>query len=190
MQKILLLSSLLTITACSQSVTDYAEQKPVLTLNNFFQGELTAWGLIQDWQGKQSQRFTAQLCGHWQGNQGDLYELFQFSDGRIDSRHWRLVQAADGKVTGTAGDVIGQATGQLAGNSLYWQYTLRIPYNDDTIDVAVKDWMYLIDNKNVINRSKLKKYGISVAELTLFIQQQDINADCSAIKQQIAAQSK
>lgn len=190
MNKVLILCCTLTLAACSQSVTDYSREQPVLKLDKFFQGELTAWGVMHDWKGKQTQRFTAQLCGSWQGNFGDLYEVFQFSDGRTDTRHWHLTQDNDGSVTGTAGDVVGVAKGQLAGNSLFWQYTLRVPYKGDTLDVDVKDWMYLIDSENVINRSKLKRFGIKVGELTLAIQQQDITADCSAIKQQIAAQSE
>jgi hypothetical protein len=63
---------------------------------------------------------------------------------------------------------------------------LRIPYDGDTLDVTVKDWLHLVDEKNVINRTTLHKFGFKVAELTLSIQQLDANADCSALKQQVA----
>lgn len=191
MSKITLLLGLavLGVMGCSQSVTDYRQQTPELRLDQFFKGSLTAWGVMHDWQGKQSLRFTAQLCGSWQGQKGDLYEVFSYSDGRVDSRHWQLEQRTDGSINGTAADVVGTATGQLAGNTLFWEYTLRIPYDGDTLDVSVKDWLYLIDKKNVLNRSTLHKYGITVGELTLSIQQQDLGADCAAIRQQIAAMS-
>lgn len=177
----------LMLSGCSQSVTEYSNETPTLSLNKFFKGESLAWGVLHDWQGKQSVRFTAQLCGEWQGNEGNLYELFHFSDGRVEQRHWQLTQAADGKVTGTAGDVVGRADGQLAGNTLYWQYTLRIPYNGDTTDVVVKDWLYLVDEQNLINRSTLHKFGLTVGEITLSIQQQNENADCAALQEKIAA---
>jgi hypothetical protein len=173
------------ISGCSQSVTEYSSETPVFELNQFFRGESRAWGVMHNWQGKQSVRFTAELCGSWQGNQGNLYELFYFSDGRIEQRHWQLQQAADGRISGTAGDVIGQASGRQAGNTLYWEYTLRVPYDGDTLDVRVKDWLYLVDKQNVINRSTLHKYGLTVAELTLSIQQQNKNADCAALKEKI-----
>lgn len=185
-QKYLYTTMLLALlTGCSQSVSDYNNETPVLKLSEFFQGESKAWGVLHDWQGKQSVRFSAELCGSWQENNGNLYELFHFSDGRVEQRHWQLQQAADGTVTGTAGDVVGKATGQLAGNALYWQYTLRIPYNGDTLDVKVKDWMYLIDNENLINRSTLHKFGLNVGELTLSIQRQNKNADCAALQEKI-----
>ena len=180
----LVIASLLS--GCSQSVSDYRNETPILKLNEFFQGESRAWGLLHDWQGKQGVRFTAELCGQWQNNQGDLYELFHFSDGRVEQRHWQLTQAANGSISGTAGDVVGLAEGQLAGNALYWQYTLRIPYDGDTTDVVVKDWLYLVDEQNLINRSTLHKFGLTVGEITLFIQQQNKNADCAALREKIA----
>lgn len=184
-KKYSLIALLFTLTACSQSVTEYQGETPELTLKQFFHGTAKAWGVLQDWQGKQSVRFNAELCGEWQGDDGNLYELFYFSDGRIEQRHWQLKQHADGRVSGTAADVVGPARGQLSGNALYWEYTLRIPYDGDTLDVKVKDWMYLIDNENLINRSTLHKFGLQVAELTLSIQQQNKNADCAALKDKI-----
>ena len=180
----LVIASLLS--GCSQSVSDYRNETPTLKLNEFFQGESRAWGLLHDWQGKQSVRFTAELCGQWQNNQGDLYELFHFSDGRVEQRHWQLTQTANGSISGTAGDVVGLAEGQLAGNALYWQYTLRIPYDGDTTDVVVKDWLYLVEEQNLINRSTLHKFGLTVGEITLSIQQQNKNADCAALRDKIA----
>jgi hypothetical protein len=188
MQKFSLLAIAALLSGCSQSVSEYSNETPQLKLDQFFQGESRAWGVLHDWQGKQSVRFTAELCGSWQGNNGNLYELFYFSDGRVEQRHWQLQQNADGSVSGSAGDVVGQATGQLAGNSLYWEYTLRIPYDGDTLDVKVKDWLYLIDNENLLNRTTLHKFGVTVGELTLSIQQQNKNADCAALREKIRQQ--
>ncbi len=187
MRKIILAATLVTgaLTGCSQSVSDYSNETPKLSLNQFFQGQSRAWGVLHNWQGKQTVRFTAELCGDWQGDSGHLYELFQFSDGRIEQRHWQLQQTAEGKISGSAADVVGQATGQLAGNTLYWEYTLRIAMEGDTTDVVVKDWLYLVDNENLINRSTLHKFGLTVGELTLSIQQQNKNADCAALQQKI-----
>lgn len=178
-------ASTIAVAGCSQSVSEYSNETPVLKLDQFFKGESLAWGVLHNWQGKQSVRFSAELCGSWQGNTGNLYELFYFSDGRTEQRHWQLQQNVDGSVSGTAGDVIGSAAGQLAGNALYWEYTLRVPYDGDTLDVKVKDWLYLVDEQNLINRSTLHKFGLTVGELTLAIQQQNKNADCAALQQKI-----
>ena len=185
MGKLSILLAALLVGGCSQSVSEYSNETPLLKLDQFFQGQSRAWGVLHDWQGKQSVRFTAELCGSWQGNTGNLYELFYFSDGRIEQRHWQLQQNADGSIVGRAGDVVGLATGQLAGNTLYWEYTLRIPYDGDSLDVTVKDWLYLIDSENLLNRSTLHKFGLTVGELTLSIQQQDVSADCAPLQQKI-----
>ncbi len=182
----LLITGLATVTGCSQSINDYKQLTPALSLDRFFLGSGRAYGVMHDWRGKQSVRFVADLCGEWQQGQGDLYEVFYFSDGRVEQRHWQLSQSEAGMVSGTAGDVVGEASGQLAGNSLYWQYVLRIPYDGDTLDVTVKDWLHLVDDKNLINRTTLHKFGFKVAELTLSIQQLDPKADCTDLKQQVA----
>ncbi|MBV2130110.1 DUF3833 domain-containing protein [Rheinheimera sp. SM2107] len=185
-QKAAMAASIVLLAGCSQSISDYTAMTPEFKLDRFFVGSGKAYGVMHNWRGQQGVRFVADLCGEWRQGQGDLYEVFYFSDGRVEQRHWQLTQNADGKVTGTAGDVIGDATGQLAGNSLYWQYVLRIPYDGDTLDVTVKDWLHLVDEKNLINRTTLHKFGFKVAELTLSIQQLDANADCAALKQQVA----
>ncbi|GHG76269.1 lipoprotein [Alishewanella longhuensis] len=184
--RILGLAILGLVAGCSQSVQDYKAETPVLSLKEFFAGSGKAYGVLQDWRGRQTLRFTADLCGEWSGDKGNLYEVFYFSDGRIEQRHWRLQQFADGKITGTADDVVGNAQGQLAGNALYWQYVLRIPYDGSTLDVTVKDWLYLVDKQNLINRTSMHKFGIKVADLTLSIQQLEPQANCEALKMQVA----
>lgn len=174
------------LAGCSQSVQDYQAETPTLSLKQFFQGTGRAYGVLQDWRGRQTLRFTADLCGEWQGDQGDLYEVFYFSDGRVEQRHWRLKQLENGRVTGTADDVVGTAQGQLSGNALYWQYVLRIPYDGATLDVTVKDWLYLVDHQNLINRTSMHKFGLKVADLTLSIQQVAANGDCGPLKQKVA----
>lgn len=184
--RIISLAMLGLLAGCSQSVHEYQAETPVLSLKEFFAGSAKAYGVLQDWRGRQTLRFTADLCGEWAGDKGDLYEVFYFSDGRVEQRHWRLQQGSDGRVSGTADDVVGNALGQLAGNALYWQYVLRIPYDGSTLDVTVKDWLYLVDKQNLINRTSMHKFGIKVADLTLSIQQLDPQADCSVLKAKVA----
>lgn len=171
---------------CSHQVQDYQQQTPTFHLPDYFSGSLNAYGVVKNWQGKQSVRFEAQLCGQWQGNEGTLFELFHFSDGRVEQRIWQLAVDKEGKVTGSAADVTGQATGQQAGNTLYWEYVLQIPDGDGVIEVKVEDWLYLVTPKQLMNQSTLYKFGLPVGEIILSIQQQDSKASCSALEQQLA----
>ncbi len=169
----------LLLSACSQSLDDYQQVQPKLSLPDFFRGSSQAFGVLQNWRGQQTLHFSAELCGQWQGERGDLYEIFQYSDGRTDKRHWQLQVDSSGQVSGSAEDVVGPASGRVAGNTLYWEYVLRIPQADGSIDVQVKDWLYLVTPQQLVNRSTLHKFGLTVAELTLSIQQQDASASCS-----------
>jgi hypothetical protein len=179
MKLVALPAIVLLLTGCSQSLDDYQQIQPALTLPGFFSGTGQAYGVLQNWRGQQTLHFSAELCGQWQGNRGDLYEIFLYSDGRTDKRHWQLQVAADGNITGSAEDVVGPATGRIAGNTLYWEYVLRIPQADGSIDVQVKDWLYLVTPQQLVNRSTLHKFGLTVGELTLSIQQQDPKASCT-----------
>jgi hypothetical protein len=63
--------------------------------------------------------------------------------------------------------VVGTATGQAAGNALQWRYTLRLAVDGKTYDVQFDDWMYLIDERVMINRAVMSKFGIRLGEVTL-----------------------
>ena len=147
--------------------TDYAQETPVLDLSRYFNGRLQAHGMFQDRFGKVVKRFTVAVDGKWTGNQGVLDEQFSYSDGSTDSRVWHLTQHPDGRVTGTAADVVGEAVGQMAGNSFHWQYTLRQPIGDSVYEVQMDDWMVMVDERVVLNRTRMRKLGIHLGDVTL-----------------------
>ncbi len=159
------------ITACGQApIQSYTNSKPTLNLREFFNGNLVVYGILQDRKGKVTRKFSANIAAHWEGNTGYLNEVFLFDDGTEDTRNWVLQADAQGKVTGTAGDVIGIAKGQLNGATLHWRYTLAIPYKNSTVNVTIDDWLYLITKNRLLNKSVLKKWGFRVGELTLIIE--------------------
>ena len=153
---------------CSANLDDYKTVKPELDLSEFFNGHLEAYGIVQDFKGKVSRRFKADILGQWQGDEGVLDELFYFADGEEQHRCWRLQQSGK-HYTGTAADVIGQAKGEVAGNALNWKYTLAIPVADKVWEIKLDDWMFLVDENNLINRATMYKFGIAVGEITLYI---------------------
>lgn len=176
----LLAAAAVLLTGCSQSVNQLSLPQPALELQQFFRGSAVATGVMHNWRGRQALHFTAELCGQWQGQRGDLYEIFHFSDGRTDKRHWRLQVLADGQVRGQADDVIGDAVGAVHGNAMLWQYQLLIPQADGEIAVTVSDELYLITPTELLNRASLTKFGLEVGQLMLSIRQLDAQADCSA----------
>ncbi|MDY6982919.1 MAG: DUF3833 domain-containing protein [Pseudomonadota bacterium] len=170
MTKILLLAATLLLGACGATGIDqYTGTQPTLDLREFFDGELIAYGMLQDRRGRMTRRFTATLQGSWQGDTGTLVEHFVFDDGEEQDRTWTLQHLGGGRYTGTAGDVIGTANGSTGGSVFRWNYQLDVPWRDGSIAVTLDDWLYLVDERHLLNRTAMTKFGFRVGELTLVI---------------------
>ena len=156
------------LTGCAgPQIQDYAQAKPVLELDQYFNGRITAHGIFQKRNGQVAQRFTVRMDCAWQGNQGVLDEHFIYADGSTQRRIWRLVKHANGRYTGRADDVIGEAQGQTSGNAFRWNYTLRLPVDGSEYEVQFDDWMFLIDERVMLNRATMSKFGIRLGEVLL-----------------------
>lgn len=161
-------STLALLMGCSSTqVQDYNNEKPTLVLEDYLNGNLVAHGFFQDRSGKVVKRFKVLMKATWNGNTGTLDEDFQYSDGTKSKRIWTLKKHPDGKYTGTAGDVIGEATGEAAGNAFRWKYTLDLPVENTTYHVQFDDWMYLMNDGIMLNKSKMSKFGFDLGEVTL-----------------------
>jgi hypothetical protein len=68
--------------------------------------------------------------------------------------------------------VVGVAEGQVAGNTLNWRYRLNLPVDDSTYEMSMDDWMYLMDEDTLINRTSMSKFGVEVGQVTLFFRRQ------------------
>ena len=102
----------------------------------------------------------------WSGNQGTLDEHFEYTDGTRQQRDLDVVKDGD-RYSATAGDVVGAAQGQAAGNALNWNYVLALPVDDKVLNVDMDDWMFLIDERTMLNRTTMSKLGFKVGEVTL-----------------------
>ena len=160
-------TTLLAGCASAPTPADYAAEKPVLDLKHYFNGELLAHGLFTDRAGKVARRFTVRMTGTWNGAQGTLDERFTYSDGKTERRVWTLTDEGGGRCSGRAGDVVGVAQGQVAGNALNWHYTLALPVDGKVYEVQFDDWMYLMDDKVMLNKAQMSKFGIRLGEVTL-----------------------
>ena len=162
------ISAPLLLSACaSPTPADYASQSPVLDLRQYFDGQLLAHGIVTDRSGQVTQRFTVDIKATWVGDVGTLDEQFTYSDGRRDKRIWTLTRGANGNYTGRAADVLGEAAGQAAGNALNWRYTLLQPVDGRTWELQFDDWMFLVDERVMINRAVFSKFGIRLGEVLL-----------------------
>lgn len=154
----------------SVEVGDYANNEPKLVPEQFFDGKLTAHGVVKERSGKVIRRFSADIKAYWRDGVGTLEEDFRFDDGEQQQRVWTLTPDGNGGYTGTAGDVIGTGEISVAGNSMFLDYVLRVPYGDGTIDLRIDDRMYLVSPRVLINESRMLKFGFQVGAILLVIE--------------------
>ena len=151
----------------SPQVQQYAQEKPALDLRTYFNGKVDAWGVFTDRSGQVVKRFTVEMDCSWQGDEGVLDEAFVYSDGTRQRRIWKLRAGPNGSYTGTADDVVGQARGQVSDNAFRWGYTLALPVDGSIWHVDFDDWMYLMDDRVMLNKATMSKWGIRLGEVTL-----------------------
>lgn len=165
--------ALTAVSACSSvTVEKYSDNEPLLVPEEFFDGQLNAHGIVKDRGGQVIRYFSAKIKAYWAGGVGTLDESFVFDDGEQQTRVWKLKPQPDGSYVATAGDVIGEGKMKVAGNSLFLDYVLRIPYGDGTIDLRIDDRMYLVSERVLLNESVMTKWGFEVGQITLVIEKQ------------------
>ena len=154
--------------ACAgPQIDDYARERPALDLRTYFNGTVDAWGVFTDRSGQVVKRFTVVMDCQWNGDEGVLDEAFTYSDGSTERRVWRLKALGDGRYTGRADDVVGEARGQVRGNAFRWGYTLALPVDGRVWHVDFDDWMYLMDERVMLNKAVMSKWGLRLGEVTL-----------------------
>lgn len=168
MKTALAFAFVLGITACAGvPVEKYRQEQPQLDLARYFDGTLDGWGMFQNRSGEVVKRFHVLIEARWQGDTGTLDERFTWSDGTTSRRVWTIQRDGPGRYRGSADDVIGTALGEAAGNALRWRYVLALPVDGKTYHVDFDDWMFQMDEKVMLNRSLMSKWGFRLGEVTL-----------------------
>lgn len=164
-----LIALTLCLAGCSaMKPDDFAKGEPPLTLEQYFTGHTKAWGLFEDRFGTVKRQFTVDIDGDWNGDTLTLNEHFVYNDGEKEERVWTIRKLGPDRYEGRAGDVIGTALGQSAGNALNWRYTLNLKVGDGHTHVDFDDWMFLQPGGVMINRAHVSKWGVEVGSVTLF----------------------
>ena len=147
---------------------DYANTEPKIKIEEYFLGDVKAWGIFQNRFGKVKRQFTAKMKGSIDGDFLILDEDFSWNDGEKQKRKWKIKKVGKNNYEGTASDVIGIAKGVSYGSAFKFEYNLLIPFKDKKIKVRFDDWIFKQDDKVAINRAIVSKFGFKVGELTVF----------------------
>lgn len=149
----------------AQRPGDYAGMTPALDIRRHLSGPIQCEGVIYGPTGRVTSRFVARMEGRWDGRKGTLEEHFRYASGETQTRCWHLTLGNDGSVLAEADDLTRPGHGRQEGAALHLRYRIRLPDHAGGWVLDVTDWMYLMENGTLINRSRFRKFGVTVAEL-------------------------
>ncbi len=168
MKKLLITISSLLLMACSHvDVSQYSQNQPQFDPYDFFNGPIKVEGIVLSRSGELLRHFTADINASWNEKQGNLEEVFYWSDGEKQLRDWLFKPDQNGTWIGSAEDVEGEAELRFAGNAIHMRYQLNVPIDGDTITLTMDDWLYQVTDKVIINKTRMSKFGFSVGEVIL-----------------------
>lgn len=158
----------LTLASCAGAkISDFQGKTPTFNLESYFLGDTKAYGLFEDRFGKFRRTFVVDIKGAMEGETLVLTEHFVYDDGETEQRIWRINKKADGTYSGTFGDIIGEAKGELEGNALHWEYKMNLKVGDDTWKVGFDDWMIMQSDGVMLNRAYVSRWGFEIGQVTL-----------------------
>ncbi len=148
----------------AQKPDDYREG-PTFDIRKILSGHLLCDGVIYGPTGRVTSRFIAKFEANWNGDKGIMREHFKYDSGTVQHREWQLSVGPTGQITANADDLVGAGHGQQTGSGVQLSYAIRLPASAGGHILKVTDWMYLLDNGTIINRSQFRKFGLKVGEL-------------------------
>ena len=172
--RLIALITLLLLAACTgkPSFDDAPLSNRALNLEEFFEGDLVAYGQFQDVFGTVRRLFEVLIYGTCDGKTLTLVEDFIYEDQSTEQRIWTLTKTGDQTWQGTAPGGIGIATGTEQGDTFNWGYTIDLPVPDGTMRVTFDDWMWLLSNDRLLNIAYMKRFGIDIGQVVITFEKQ------------------
>ena len=168
------LLALTVLTGCSAvDISKYRSNTPKLDLYEYFIGQVTGFGIVQDRKGILTRQFIVDITGTIETDGSlKLHEKFDWSDGEKSTRTWIVSKKGEHLYSGEAEDVVSLAEGRVYGNVLNWNYHLNLAVDDTTWKIKFDDWMFLVTDQVLINKARMSKFGFTVGEVTIVFQRQ------------------
>ncbi|NRB00459.1 MAG: DUF3833 domain-containing protein [Rhodobacteraceae bacterium] len=149
----------------AQKPEDYAEASQTFDIRQHLNGPILCEGVIYGPTGKVTSRFVADFDAKWEGNKGRMTEHFRYDNGHTQDREWNLTLGNDGTIKADAPDLVETGSGSQQGSAVVLNYRIKLPEGAGGHVLDTTDWMYLMENGTIMNRSQFRKFGIKVAEL-------------------------
>lgn len=140
----------------------------VLDPYDYFPGSTRAWGLFEDRFGRVRRQFQVEIEGVFENGMLRLTEDFLYDNGERDQRIWRIRRNGPRAYIGRAADVVGDAHGVASGNELSWSYVMDLRMGNRVLRVSFSDRMLLQADGVLLNRAKVRKFGLELGSVSLF----------------------
>ncbi|WP_108879861.1 DUF3833 family protein [Anderseniella sp. Alg231-50] len=140
---------------------------PAFNMAGYFEGRTRAWGMFETITGKVKKSFVADIEGRWDGRDFLLEEDFTFSDGEKESRVWRLKFSDDGSFQASCADTPSPGKGVVTAMRGDLAYSMALRVGGKKVMLSFSDLFYQIDENTVLNRAKVKKFGIPVGQVLI-----------------------
>lgn len=144
-----------------------------LDLFRYFAGTTLAYGIFEDRFGGLRRRFKVMIQGVISDDRLELTEDFTYDDGEQSQRIWYIQRRGANHYSGTAADVIGEASGWQQGCGFSWRYRMNLPVNGRNWQVSFDDRMYLLADNILANRATVSKWGLTLGTVSIFFHKQD-----------------
>ena len=160
--------AVLALAGCSHAlaVRDFAGSAPALDPLAFFTGHTHSWGVLENRAGAPTATLTTDGEGVLQDGVLHMHQTIAMSDGSVQHRDWQLARTGPGRYEGTASDMVGRARGEAAGRAFHWGFAIALSPGNPLETVRFEQWMYLMEDGSLVNRTTIAKLGVILAEVT------------------------
>jgi hypothetical protein len=147
----------------------YLDNAPKYKVEEFLNGKIEGFAIVQDENGKITDAFTTSVIGEWEEKRGTVKYNFVFNGGKKDARTWLITSKDSESYTAIGHDFSKPAQGRQTGNASEIIYNLLYDYKGKKENVNFKDEIYMIDKNSaiVISSMTLNKKNIGKIILSL-----------------------
>lgn len=148
------------------SINDFKDTTPIFLPEQFFDGELEGWAVMENPIGGLQRRATIKAAGKYDlvSRTAHFNETYTFDDGHVDTLRWVISKVEDGKYSGREPTVEDVAQGEQAGCAFHWSYTRDTPQKGGgSTKLNFDDWFYLIESNACIVRGTIGRLGLPFA---------------------------
>lgn len=136
-----------------------------LNFEKFFTGKVVAEGyMIFFYPKRRKKNLKVLFSGTFKKNTLALEENYFENNLKTNTRNWYFEKQSDDSYIGNEKNILHPFKIIIETNSLEMKYKFKTQFKSFNFNVNVEDQMYLIRKNTIINKTKVSKFNIPIAE--------------------------